>query len=219
MTGPPRQERLDELLAGGVVGVIRGVEATVVVDIARALRAGDVTAVEVTVDTPGAMGMIEDVAEALADDDVLVGAGTVLDAETARSAILSGAEFVVSPSVSTPVIEVCNRYGVPVAPGAFTPTEVVTAYEAGADIVKVFPASDLGPGYVGSLKGPLGHVPLLPTGGVNVDNAGEFIRAGAAAVGVGSALVDEELVADGDFEAIRARADALVGAVATARDR
>lgn len=217
MTLPTRHDRLDQLLEGGVVGVIRGADTDVVVDIARAVRAGGVTAVEVTADTPGVTGMIEDVASALADDDVLVGAGTVLDGETARSVILAGAEFVVSPSVSTDVIEVCNRYGVPVAPGAATPTEVVTACEAGADLVKVFPAGSLGPDYVGSLNGPLGHIPLLPTGGVDAGNAGDFIEAGAAAVGVGSALVDDELVAAGEFEAITSRAEDLVHAVESAR--
>lgn len=213
-----RTDRLDRLLAGGVVAVIRGADADTVVDIARAVRAGGVTAVEVTADTPGVMEMIGDVADALADEDVLIGVGTVLDAATARSAMLAGAEFVVSPSVSTGVIEVCNRYGVPVVPGAATPTEVVTAYEAGADVVKVFPASSLGVDFVRSLTGPLGHVPLLPTGGVDADNADDFIEAGAVGVGVGSALVEDELVAAGDFQEITARAEALVAAVDAARD-
>lgn len=213
-----REERLDRLLASGVVGVIRGAEADVVVDIARALKAGGVTAVEVTADTPGVMTMIEDVANALTGDDVLVGAGTVLDAETARAAILAGAEFVVSPTVSTGVIEVCNRYGVPVAPGATTPTEVLTAYEAGADVVKVFPAGSLGPDYLSSLTGPLGHIPLVPTGGIDADNAAAYVEAGAVAVGVGSALVDDDLVESGDFEAITDRARRLVDVVAEAQN-
>lgn len=215
----PHGDRLERLLDSGVVAVIRGADADTVVDIARAVHAGGVTAVEVTADTPGVMDLIAEVTAALAEEDVIVGAGTVLDGETARSAILAGAEFVVSPSVSTDAIEVCNRYGVPVAPGAATPTEVVTAYEAGADIVKVFPASSLGVGYVKSLTGPLGHIPLLPTGGVDAENAGDFIDAGAAAVGVGSALVDDELVATEDFAEITTRAEALVEAVTNARKR
>lgn len=215
----PHGDRLERLLDSGVVAVIRGADADTVVDIARAVHAGGVTAVEVTADTPGVMDLIAEVTAALAEEDVIVGAGTILDGETARSAILAGAEFVVSPSVSTDAIEVCNRYGVPVAPGAATPTEVVTAYEAGADIVKVFPASSLGVGYVKSLTGPLGHIPLLPTGGVDAENAGDFIDAGAAAVGVGSALVDDELVATEDFAEITTRAEALVEAVTNARKR
>ena len=215
----PHGDRLERLLDSGVVAVIRGADADTVVDIARAVHAGGVTAVEVTADTPGVMDLIAEVTAALAEEDVIVGAGTILDGETARSAILAGAEFVVSPSVSTDAIEVCNRYGVPVAPGAATPTEAVTAYEAGADIVKVFPASSLGVGYVKSLTGPLGHIPLLPTGGVDAVNAGDFIDAGAAAVGVGSALVDDELVATEDFAEITTRAEALVEAVTNARKR
>lgn len=215
----PHGDRLERLLDSGVVAVIRGADADTVVDIARAVHAGGVTAVEVTADTPGVMDLIAEVTAALAEEDVIVGTGTILDGETARSAILAGAEFVVSPSVSTDAIEVCNRYGVPVAPGAATPTEAVTAYEAGADIVKVFPASSLGVGYVKSLTGPLGHIPLLPTGGVDAENAGDFIDAGAAAVGVGSALVDDELVATEDFAEITTRAEALVEAVTNARKR
>ena len=215
----PHGDRLERLLDSGVVAVIRGADADTVVDIARAVHAGGVTAVEVTADTPGVMDLIAEVTAALAEEDVIVGAGTILDGETARSAILAGAEFVVSPSVSTDAIEVCNRYGVPVAPGAATPTEAVTAYEAGADIVKVFPASSLGVGYVKSLTGPLGHIPLLPTGGVDAENAGDFIDAGAAAVGVGSALVDDELVATEDFAEITTRAEALVEVVTNARKR
>lgn len=208
-----RQDDFQRIVESKIVGVIRGVDAETVVDIATALRAGGVTAIEVTADTPGAMGMIDAVAAELEGEDVIVGAGTVLDPETARAALLAGAEFIVAPTVNKAVIEVCNRYGAVVAPGAATPTEVVTAYEAGADVVKVFPASSLGPEYISSLKGPLGHIPLMPTGGINLDNAATFIDAGGLAVGVGSALVDKQAIANGDFERLTERAEAFVDAI------
>lgn len=208
-----RQDDFQRIVESKIVGVIRGVDAETVVDIATALRAGGVTAIEVTADTPGAMGMIDAVAAELEGEDVIVGAGTVLDPETARAALLAGAEFIVAPTVNEAVIEVCNRYGAVVAPGAATPTEVVTAYEAGADVVKVFPASSLGPEYISSLKGPLGHIPLMPTGGIDLDNAATFINAGGLAVGVGSALVDKQAVANGNFERLTERAEAFVNAI------
>ncbi|WP_135822035.1 bifunctional 4-hydroxy-2-oxoglutarate aldolase/2-dehydro-3-deoxy-phosphogluconate aldolase [Halostella litorea] len=212
-----KQETLRQMQDSGVVAVMRGADADAVVDIAHALREGGVTALELTADTPGVMGLIEDVVDALDDTEVVVGAGTVLDAETARAAILAGAEFVVSPSFHEDVVETCNRYGVPVAPGVATPTEAIEAYQAGADMVKLFPASDLGPGYLSSIKGPLGQVPIMPTGGVGPDNAGEFIEAGAECVGAGSSLVDHDAVERDDFEAITENAAAMVDAVEDAR--
>lgn len=212
-----RHDDFQRIVDSGIVGVIRGVDSATVVEIAVALRAGGVTAIEVTADTPGAMSMIDAVAAELEGEDVIVGAGTVLDAETARAALLAGAEFVVAPNVNEDVIEICNRYGAVVAPGAATPTEVVTAYEAGADVVKVFPASSLGPDYISSLKGPLGHIPLMPTGGIDLDNVVRFIDAGGLAVGVGSALVDKRAVADGDFELLTERAAAFVDAIENQR--
>jgi len=216
MAGDYRHERTGRIADGGVIGIMRGVDREKAVDVATALEAGGVTAVEVTADTPGATDMIADIAAA-ADDETLVGAGTVLDSETARAALLSGAEFVVTPSLNEAVIETCNRYGAPVAPGVATPTEAVRAFEAGADLAKVFPASSLGPGHVASVGGPLGQIPLVPTGGVSLDNVAEFVEAGAVAVGVGSALVDGEAVADGDYDAIRERAAAFSEAVADAK--
>jgi len=212
-----KQETLQQMRDSGVVAVMRGADADAVVDIANALREGGVTALELTADTPGVVALIEDVVDALDDTDVVVGAGTVLDAETARAAILAGAEFVVSPSSHEDVVETCNRYGVPVAPGVATPTEAIEAYQAGADMVKLFPASELGPGYLSSIKGPLGQVPIMPTGGVGPDNAGEFIEAGAECVGAGGALVDDDAVERGDFEAITENAAAMVDAVEDAR--
>ena len=212
-----KQETIQQIRDSGVVAVMRGADADAVVDIAEALAQGGVTALELTADTPGVMDLIEEVVDALADTDVIVGVGTVLDEETARAAILAGAEFVVSPSFHEDVIETCNRYGVPVAPGVATPTEAVEAYQAGADMVKLFPASALGPDYLSGIKGPLGQIPIMPTGGVGPDNAGDFIEAGAECVGAGSSLVDSEAVENGDFELITANAEAMVQAVEDAR--
>lgn len=211
------QNSLQRIVDSGVIAVLRGANADTVVDTAVALREGGVTAIEVTADTPGAIEMISDVADELDGDETIVGAGTVLDSETCRSALLAGAEFVVSPSLHEDVIETCNRYGAPVAPGVMTPTEAVRAYECGADVVKVFPASTLGPGHLSSMKGPLGQIPMIPTGGVTVDNAGDYIEAGAVAVGAGSALVDDEACANGDFETITETARRFSEAVESAR--
>jgi 2-dehydro-3-deoxyphosphogluconate aldolase/(4S)-4-hydroxy-2-oxoglutarate aldolase len=146
-----------------------------------------------------------------------VGVGTVLDAETARQAILAGAEFVVGPTLSLGVIQMCRRYSKIVVPGAFTPTEILTAWESGADLVKLFPATAVGPKYIKDLKGPLPQIPIVPTGGVDVNNAGEFIKAGAAAVAAGTSLVDGKALAARDFGAITAMAQRFVSAVRQAR--
>jgi len=201
----------------GVVAVLRGAEPETVVDTAEALVAGGVTALEVTADTAGATDMIATLSEELGDD-ALVGAGTVLDSETARAAIAAGAEFVVSPSFDEGVVETCNRYGVLCAPGVLTPTEAVEAYEAGAEVVKVFPAKTVGPDHVAALKGPLGQLEIIPTGGVSPDNAGDYIEAGAVCVGAGSALVDRDLVDAGDFDAIAERAEAFREVIEAARE-
>ncbi|QZX98571.1 bifunctional 4-hydroxy-2-oxoglutarate aldolase/2-dehydro-3-deoxy-phosphogluconate aldolase [Halobaculum rubrum] len=201
----------------GVVAVLRGAEPETVVDTAEALVAGGVTALEVTADTAGATDMIATLSEELGDD-ALVGAGTVLDSETARAAIAAGAEFVVAPSFDAGVVETCNRYGVLCAPGVMTPTEAVEAYEAGAEVVKVFPAKTVGPDHVAALKGPLGQLEIMPTGGVSPDNAGAYIEAGAVCVGAGSALVDRDLVDAGDFDAITERAEAFREVIEAARE-
>ncbi len=156
---------------------------------------------EVTFTVPRAVDVIRQVVDALGDG-ALVGAGTVLDAETARAAMLAGAEFIVSPCVNHDVIRLCRRYDKLVMPGAFTPTEVLSAWEAGADIVKIFPSDTVGPKYLNALGGPFPHIRLMPTGGVDVNNAGEFIRAGACAVGAGGALVKSSAVESGDYAAI-----------------
>lgn len=211
-----RHAAIGRLVDGGVVAVLRGVDPDDAVPVARAVVEGGVRAVEVTVDSPDALETIEAVADDLGEV-ALVGAGTVLDAETARAAMLAGAEFVVSPSLHRDVIEVCNRYGEPVIPGIATPTEAVEAYEAGADAVKLFPASALGPEYLAALRGPLSQIPVVPTGGIDAENAGAFVEAGAVAVGAGSSIVDAEAVARGEYDEVTERARALVEAVEAAR--
>lgn len=170
-------------------------------DVAEALLAGGVEAMEVTFTVPEAHRVLEKVAQRLGDRIVL-GAGTVLDPETARVAILSGAQFIVSPAVHLPTIELCRRYAKPVLPGALTPTEVLTAWQAGADIVKIFPSELTGPGYLKALRGPLPQVRMMPTGGVNLQTAADFLRAGACALGIGGSLVEPKAVAAGDMARI-----------------
>ncbi|GAB3417504.1 bifunctional 4-hydroxy-2-oxoglutarate aldolase/2-dehydro-3-deoxy-phosphogluconate aldolase [Haloparvum alkalitolerans] len=211
-------ETLQRIEDSGVVAVLRGVPADQLIDIADALREGGVTAIEVTADTPGVVDLIDEVSSSFADGETTIGAGTVIDAETARNVQLAGAEFVVSPSLHEDVIETCNRYGTVVAPGVMTPTEAITAYEAGADFVKVFPAATVGPGHVSAIKGPLSQIPIMPTGGVGLDNAGEFVDAGAFAVGAGSALVDYDAAERGDFASITETARQFTETVAEHRD-
>jgi 2-dehydro-3-deoxyphosphogluconate aldolase/(4S)-4-hydroxy-2-oxoglutarate aldolase len=184
--------------------------------VADALVAGGVRAIEVTMTVPRAVSLIEQLA-ANAPAGLLVGAGTVLDAETARQVILAGARFVVGPVFRRAVIEMGHRYDVPVMPGCFTPTEILDAWEAGADVVKVFPATALGPGFFKDVRGPLPQVRLMPTGGVTRDNAGEWIKAGAVAIGVGTALVDKKAIAERRFDAIAANARHFIDAVRLAR--
>src|SRR5215210_2846053 len=200
----------------GVIAVVRLDDLSRAVPLTEALVAGGVRAVEFTFTNPTAAEAIAAVGAALGPR-ALIGAGSVLDAETARVAILAGATFVVTPTVSASTIELCNRYGVATTIGALTPTEILTAWQAGATYVKVFPANLGGPRYLRDVLGPLPQLKLIPTGGVDVDNAGEFIRAGAVAVALGSNLVDARSVTTEDWETITARAQAIVDAVARAR--
>jgi 2-dehydro-3-deoxyphosphogluconate aldolase/(4S)-4-hydroxy-2-oxoglutarate aldolase len=210
-------EDLQRLVDSGVVAVMRGADADTILEVATALKDGGVTAFEITADNPDAMGLIDEVSASFDESEAIVGAGTVLDSGTARAAITSGAEFVVGPTFDAGVVETCNRYGVPVAPGVLTPTEALTAYEAGADLAKVFPASSMGPGHLSSIAGPLPQIPLMPTGGIDVGNAAEYIRAGAAVVGAGSALMDDDAVAAGDFESITGTAREFTRTIEDAR--
>lgn len=212
-----RTRILETIQRGGVIGVLRGVDADTVPSIARALADGGVSAVEVTADTQDAPDLIRTLSSDLAEREVVVGAGTVLDGATARAVQLAGAEFIVTPTVDEGVIETANRYATPVIPGVMTPTEAQQAIESGADAVKLFPASTVGPDHVGALRGPLPQLEVVPTGGVSAKNAGAYIEAGAMAVGVGSALVDEELVTAGDWDGLRERAETIVAAVEAAR--
>jgi 2-dehydro-3-deoxyphosphogluconate aldolase/(4S)-4-hydroxy-2-oxoglutarate aldolase len=192
---------LDRVLDSCIVAVIRAESGDLLVDVAEALLAGGVDVMEVTFTVPKAVQVLEKVTDKLGKR-VLLGAGTVLDPETCRAALLAGAEFIVSPAVNVQVIEMCKRYSKPIMPGAFTPTEVVTAWQAGADIVKIFPSEITGPKYLKALHGPLPHIRLMPTGGVNLETATDFLKAGACALGVGSSLVDPKVVAAGDLKKI-----------------
>ncbi|NHC38360.1 bifunctional 4-hydroxy-2-oxoglutarate aldolase/2-dehydro-3-deoxy-phosphogluconate aldolase [Bacillus sp. MM2020_1] len=189
---------VEEIKKRAVVAVIRGASVETIIPMAHALKEGGVTALEITMETPKALAIIEKAADVFGDE-IFVGAGTVLDAETARAAILSGAKFVFSPTVRKETIEMTKRYGVISVPGAFTATEILTAYEYGADVIKVFPAGSVGPGYFKNLAGPLPHIPLMPTGGIDMENAKDYIRAGAVAVGVGSSLVNPKKALTDDY--------------------
>lgn len=196
-----REQHLQRVLDCGIVAVVRFSDPAPLVRVVEALAAGGVTVAEVTFTVPDALDVIRAAKKQLGDR-VLLGAGTVLDPETARAAFLAGAEFVVAPTVNPDVIRMCRRYDKLVMPGAFTPTEVLTAWEAGADIVKVFPAEIVGPAFFRALRGPLPQVKLMPTGGVDLNTAGEFLKAGAVCLGVGSQMVEPKAVAAGDFARI-----------------
>jgi 2-dehydro-3-deoxyphosphogluconate aldolase/(4S)-4-hydroxy-2-oxoglutarate aldolase len=207
---------LEHIYRSGVVSIIRGIPEQWIGQTVSALETGGITSVEITMDTPGALRMIEHVKTAFGEK-MLVGAGTVLDPETARLALLSGADFVLSPTLAVKVIEVCQRYSKLAIPGVLTPTEILTAWEAGALLVKVFPARTLGPEYLKDIKGPLPQVELMPVGGVGAENASEFIRCGAHSLGVGGQLVNPSRVRDGRFEEITQKAAELAGLVREAR--
>ena len=208
---------LQALKETGVVAVIRAEKADDLVDVGRALREGGIKFIEITMTVPGALGVIEKAVGALHKDDVYVGAGTVLDGETARLAILAGAAYVVSPVFRADVIAACKRYSVPVMPGAMTPTEVLDAWEAGGDIIKIFPAGVGGPQFFKDLKGPLPQIEIMPTGMVNRVTAPQFIKAGAVAVGAGTELVGKQLIAAKDYTTITQNARDFINLVREAR--
>ncbi len=207
---------LQRVLDCGIVAIIRATSGDQLVNVARALYEGGIDVIEVTFTVPNVLEILAAVRKDLGSK-ILLGAGTVLDPETARAALLAGAEFLVSPSLNLDVIKVCKRYSKLVMPGAFTPTEIVTAWEAGADIVKVFPADCVGPNYLKALRGPLPHVRLLPTGGVDLKTLPEFFKAGACAVGLGSQLVEKAAVEAGDMNRIRDLAAQYVALVKAVR--
>lgn len=209
-------ESTEAIERGGVVSVIRLDDLSGAVAIAEALIDGGVRAIEFTFTNPSAARAIE-AAAAKCGRRALVGAGSVLDAETARVAILAGASFIVTPTLRRQTIELCRRYSVPVVVGGFTPTELLAAWEAGASYVKVFPARVGGPEYIKDLLGPLPQLKVIPTGGVTPENAGQFIQAGAVAVALGSNLVDAQTVERGDWSVLAKRARQAIDAVAEAR--
>jgi 2-dehydro-3-deoxyphosphogluconate aldolase / (4S)-4-hydroxy-2-oxoglutarate aldolase len=213
MAAPGVVERIS---ACGVVAIVRLKSSDELVEVAAAIEAGGIDVIEFTVTTPGAFEVIRDATRRFGDKLVL-GAGTVLDAETARTAIGAGARFIVSPNLRRETIEICHRYGVASLPGAFTPTEILSAWEWGADMVKVFPATALGPRYISDVLAPLPQVRLVPVGGVNAENTGAFIKAGAAGVGVGSNLVEAAAVAAKDWARLTSLAATYRAAVDAAR--
>ncbi len=214
-----RQQTLQALKDTGVVAVIRADKAEDLVDVGRALRQGGVQFIEITMTVPGAIAVIERATAALQHDGVYIGAGTVLDSETARQAILAGANYVVSPVFRPDVVALCRRYSVAVMPGAMTPTEVLNAWEAGADVVKIFPAGVGGPQFFKDLKGPFPHIEIMPTGAVNRETAPAFIKAGACAVGVGGELVGKPLIAARDFATITKNAADFLALVQAAKKK
>jgi 2-dehydro-3-deoxyphosphogluconate aldolase / (4S)-4-hydroxy-2-oxoglutarate aldolase len=211
-----RIEDLNRVLKTGIVAILRSPSSDQFANVARALLDGGIDVIEVTFTVPGALEILAAVKKDLGNR-VLLGAGTVLDPETARAALLAGAEFIVSPSVNLEVIRLCHRYDKVVMPGAFTPTEILAAWEAGADVVKVFPSDCVGPGYLKALRGPFPQIRLMPTGGVNLETLPAFIKAGACAVGVGGSLVEPQAIREGNFARLRDLAGQYVDALNTAR--
>ena len=211
-----REQILQSVLASGAVAVIRMADARRLLRVVEALRAGGVTAIEVTMTTPGAIDVIETLAREMADT-VQLGVGSVLSADTARRAVEAGARYVVSPVFKPEIVAAAHRQGVPAMPGCFSPTEILAATEAGADLVKVFPADVVGMAFFRGVLAPMPHLKLMPTGGVTLTNAGDWIRAGAVAVGVGSALVDRRAIEAADYARLTENARTLRQSVASGR--
>jgi 2-dehydro-3-deoxyphosphogluconate aldolase / (4S)-4-hydroxy-2-oxoglutarate aldolase len=216
MTKRSRTESVAEIEKLGVVAIIRMPDPMALRAVVDALAEGGVRALEVTMTVPRAIEMIAEIAPTL-PSDFLFGAGTLLDADTVHRAVDAGAQFIVSPVFKPEVVQAAHQDGVPVMPGCFTPTEILAAWEMGADIIKVFPATSVGPGYIKDVRGPLPQVKLMPTGGVSIDNVGDWLRAGAVGVGVGSALVDTKAIAAKQFNVIADNARRIVANVAAAR--
>ena len=212
-----KQFILQKVIETGVIPVIRANSGDEAVQIIEAIKRGGISTIEITMTVPNAIDVIKEVV-AKYGDEILVGAGTVLDAETARACILAGAKFVISPALNLETIACCKRYSVVSMPGALTPTEIVTAWTAGADFVKVFPANSLGgASYIKSLKAPLPQIEMIPTGGVSLSNVADFIKAGSSAVGVGGELVDLKALKDDNADLITQKAREFVEKVKFAR--
>ncbi|PMQ01715.1 MAG: 2-dehydro-3-deoxyphosphogluconate aldolase [Dictyoglomus sp. NZ13-RE01] len=211
-----RFQTLDKIIDCGVVAVIRVDSSDELLNIAKALKDGGVIGIELTMTTSGALNILPEIKKQMGKEIVL-GVGTVLDPETARMAILAGADFIVSPILKPEIIKICHSYDKVVIPGAYTPTEILRAWEEGADVVKLFPAESLGPSYIKAIHGPMPYIRISPTGGVSLENVGEFIKAGACFVGVGGNLVDKKAVKEQKFEIITQTAKAFVEEVKKAR--
>lgn len=208
---------MSSILDNKIIAIIRGANSKDVLNMAKALHEGGVNILEITMNSPNALSAIEEITVELGDR-VVVGAGTVLDSETARAAILAGAKFILSPTVDIETIQMAKRYGAVSIPGAFTPTEILSAYENGGDIIKVFPAT-LGPSFIKDIRGPLPQIPLLPTGGIDLNNIQEFMKAGAIGCGIGSALVDTQLeITDEYFVQLTEKARQFASAVQSNED-
>lgn len=212
-----RTETIGALLEVGVVPIIRTESAETAIETARAIHRGGLKLLEVTMTVPGALGVLEKLSDEFGDS-LLLGAGSVLDPETARACMLAGARFIVTPGLNVKTLEICNRYSCGALPGALTPTEVITAWEAGADIVKIFPADNMGgPAYIKALKAPLPQVLMAPTGGVDLDNMADFFKAGASAVAVGSSLMNKKAIAEGKYDVIEGLAKQFLEKAQAAR--
>ncbi len=213
-----KSDKLNLIRDTGVIAIMRAQSSGQLIAAADAIKAGGVRVIEVTMTTPGALDVIAEATKRYGDA-VLFGAGSVLDAETARAAILAGADFIVAPTLNLDVIALCNRYSIPVMPGCFTPTEMLTAWEAGADMVKLFPAEIGGPALVKAIRAPLPQLEIVPVGGVDLNTAADFIRSGAAALGVGSSLVNQTLLDAGDMAELTRRAAAFIEEVQKGRKK
>ena len=212
-----KEQKLNLMRETGLIAIMRADGSDQLIAAADAIRAGGIRAIEVTMTTPGAIETIR-AARHRYRGETLFGAGTVLDPETAGAAILAGADFVVAPTFDPKMVAICRRYSIPVFPGCFTPTEMLTAWEGGASMIKLFPADLGGPSYIKAVRAPLPQLEIVPVGGVNLDTAAEFIRSGAAVLGVGSSLINQKLLEAGNMEDLRHRAAAFVAEVAKGRN-
>ncbi|WZL82992.1 bifunctional 4-hydroxy-2-oxoglutarate aldolase/2-dehydro-3-deoxy-phosphogluconate aldolase [Vallitaleaceae bacterium 9-2] len=210
-----KYDTLNAIIDSGVVAVVRAESKEQGLNIIEAVKKGGIKALEITLTVPGAVDIIKDLVEEYKDEDVIIGAGTVLDPESARACILAGAKYIVSPYFDLETVKMCNRYAIPVMPGVMTPKEVVAALEAGVDICKVFPGNAFGPSIIGAFKGPMPQGNYMPTGGVDLGNAKEWIQKGAVAIGVGSVLTKGAKT--GDYESVTETAKKFVQAVKEAR--
>jgi 2-dehydro-3-deoxyphosphogluconate aldolase/(4S)-4-hydroxy-2-oxoglutarate aldolase len=211
-----KEEILEELTLLGAIAVIRMSDSEKLKRVSEAIHKGGVSAIEITMTTPNALSVIENLSKTMGDE-IIVGVGTVLDPQTAIDAINAGAQFVVSPVIKPGIIKTVKKLNIPVMPGTFTPTEIQTAYELGADIVKVFPADVVGMAFFKAIKGPMPYLKLMPTGGVTLTNAGEWLKAGACAVGVGTALLEKKAIDENNFKKLTENAEILVKSIAEGR--